>query len=205
MKYIFVPKENYDDGQAELAKYAEGLITLKGTMKVHCFKGIQANQVLVKETSRFCPSCKSKENLSNMCHGWSKHALKKDPLERNQDEGDDNSKRVSTAIVAPTKVAIEEGGFIAAVYRFNETTYIGKIVRFDEDDTFVSFMNGSSRQIETKKEKRHSIGLQTKTNSGYLVKTFCALYHLQRSCPRIQGEAKPNLAWTKIPSSLYRI
>ena len=149
VKYIFMPKENYDDSQAELAKYAEGLITLKGTIKVHCVKGIQANQVLVKETSCFCPSCKNKENLSDMCHGWSKHALKKVPLERNQDEGNGNSERVSTAIVAPTKVTIEESDFVAAVYRFNETTYIGKVVRFDEDDAFVSFMNGSSGQIGT--------------------------------------------------------
>ena len=52
------------------------------------------------------------------------------------------------AIVAPTKVVIE-GDFVAAVYRLNETTYIGKVVRFDEDDAFVSFMNGSSGQIET--------------------------------------------------------
>ena len=103
----------------------------------------------MKETSCFCPSFKNKENLSDMCHSWSKHALKKDPLERNQNEGDDNSERVSTAIVAPTKGAIEEGDFVAAVYRFNETTYIGKVVRFDEDDAFVSFMNGSSGQIET--------------------------------------------------------
>ena len=103
----------------------------------------------MKETSCFCPSFKNKENLSDMCHSWSKHALKKDPLERNQDEGDDNSERVSTAIVAPTKGTIEEGDFFAAIYRFNETTYIGKVVRFDEDDAFVSFMNGSSGQIET--------------------------------------------------------
>ena len=151
VKYIFVPKENYDDSQAELAKYAEGLITLKGIMKVHCVKVIQANQVLVQEISCLCPSCKNKENLSDMCQGWSKHALKKDPLERNQDKGDDNSERVLTAIVAPTKVAIEESDFVAAVHRFNETnnTYIGKVVRFDEDDAFVSFMNGSSGQIET--------------------------------------------------------
>ena len=143
VKYIFVSKENYDDSQEEFAKFVEGLITLKGIMKVHCVKGkgIQENQVLFQETSCFCPSCKNKENLSNMCHGWSKHALRKDPLERNQDEGDDNSERVSMAIVAPTNVSIEEGDFVAAVYRFNETTYIGKVVRFDEDDAFVSFMN----------------------------------------------------------------
>ena len=66
VKYIFVPEENYDDSQAELAKYADKLIILKGTMKVHCVEGIQANQVLVKETSCFCPSCKNKENLSDM-------------------------------------------------------------------------------------------------------------------------------------------
>ena len=60
VKYIFVPKENYDDSQAELAKYAKGLITLKGTMKVHCVKGIQAKQVLVKETSCFVPAAKTR-------------------------------------------------------------------------------------------------------------------------------------------------
>ena len=50
VKYIFVAKEKYDVSQEELAIYAQGLLTLKGTMKVHCVVGVKQNQIQVRET-----------------------------------------------------------------------------------------------------------------------------------------------------------
>ena len=70
VKYIFVAKEKYDVSQEELAIYAQGLLTLKGTMEVHCVIGIKQNQVWVRETSCFCTACCQKENdKSRMCAG----------------------------------------------------------------------------------------------------------------------------------------
>ena len=40
VKYIFVAKEKYDVSQEELAIYAQGLLSLKGTIRVHCVVGI---------------------------------------------------------------------------------------------------------------------------------------------------------------------
>ena len=50
VKYIFVAKEKYVVSKEELAIYAQGLLALKGTMKVHKFVGMKQNQVRVRET-----------------------------------------------------------------------------------------------------------------------------------------------------------
>ena len=67
VKYTFVAKEKYDDSQEELAMYAQGLLTLKGTMKVHCVVGIKQNQVRVRETSCFWLHVARKRTTSPRC------------------------------------------------------------------------------------------------------------------------------------------
>ena len=92
VKYIFVAKEKYVS-QEELAIYAQGLLTLKGTMKVHCVVGIKQNQVQVRKTSCFWAACCQKEyNKCQMCAGWTEHLLKKDTHDKTTISNDDKDK-----------------------------------------------------------------------------------------------------------------
>ena len=43
VNYIIVAREKYDVSQEELAINGRGLLTLKGTIKVHCVVGIKQN------------------------------------------------------------------------------------------------------------------------------------------------------------------
>ena len=110
----------------------------KGTMKVHCVVGIKQNQVRVRETSCFCAACCQKENdTSQTCAGWTKHLLKKDTHDKTMISIDDKDKdnkeeprnSHQTSGSCNTDVSIEENDFVAAVYRFNSNTYVGKVIR----------------------------------------------------------------------------
>ena len=142
--------------QEERAIYAQGLLSLKGTMKVYCVVGIKQNQVRVRESSCFCAACCYKKNdKSQVCAGWTKHLWKKDTHDKTTISNNDKDKgkkepRNDQGISGScnTDVSINDGDFVATVYRFNSNTYVGKVIRYDEDDAFVSFMVPSTRKIE---------------------------------------------------------
>ena len=87
--------------------------------------------------------------------GWTEHLLKKDTNDKITISNDDKDKDKEqprndqeTSGSGNTDVSINEGDFVAAVYGFNSNTYVGKVIRYDEDDAFVSFMVPSTRKIK---------------------------------------------------------
>ena len=94
-----------------------------------------------------------------MCAGWTEHLLKKDTHDKTMisidDKGKDKDKEEprndqETSGSCNTDVSNDEGDFVGAVCRFSSNTYVGKVVRYDEDDAFafVSFIVPSTRKIE---------------------------------------------------------
>ena len=119
---------------------------------MHCVAGIKENQVRVRETSCFCAACCQKENYkSQMCAGWKdthdKTMISNDDKDKDKDKEEPRNDQ-ETSGSCNTDVSIDEGDFVAVVYRFNSNTYVGKVNRYDEDDVFVSFMVPSTRKIE---------------------------------------------------------
>ena len=118
-------------------------------MKVHCVLGIKQNQVRAREASCFCAACFQKKNgKSQMCAGWTEHLLKKDTHHKTTISNVDKDKDKEEPHSCNTDISIDESDFIAAVYRFNSNTYLGKVIRYNEDDAFMSFMVPSTRKIE---------------------------------------------------------
>ena len=200
-------KEKYDVSQEALAIYTQGLLTFKGTMKVDCVVGIKQNQVRVIETSCLCAACCQKENdKSQMC--WTEHLLKKDTYDKTTISNDDkdkdkeepcNDQEISGS--CNTDVSIDEGDFVAAVYRFNSNTYVGKVIRYDEDDAFVSFMVPSRRKIEVKTSFQWPANEdKIWVSRGDICMSFPALH----PCHHIQSKANHHLALTKARSSQYK-
>ena len=107
-------------------------------------------------TSKLHASCCQKENdKSLMFAGWTEHLLKKDTHDKTTISNDDEDKDKEeprndqeTSGSCNTDVSIDEGDFVAAVYRFNSNTYLGKVIRYDKDDAFVSFMISSTIKIK---------------------------------------------------------
>ena len=74
-----------------------------------------------------------------------KTTISNDDKEKDKEEPRNDQETSSSC---NTDVSIDEGDFVAVVYRLNSNTYVGKVICYDDDDAFVSFMAPSTRKIE---------------------------------------------------------
>ena len=141
-----------------------------------------------------------------MCAGWTEHLLKKDTYDKTMISNDDKDKDKEeprndqeTSGSCNTDVSIDVGDFVAAVYRFNSNTYVGKVIRYDEDDACHSW----SQVQEKLKYRPHFNGQLLRKNLG-ISWIYCVSFPAIYPCHRIPSEENHHLALIKARSSQYK-
>ena len=84
---------------------------------------------------------------------------------------------------------------------FIDLIQVGKVIRYNEDDAFVSFMVSSTRKIEVSTSFN---GQRTKIKFRYLVEIYCVSFPALHPCHHIPSEANHHLALIKARSSQYK-
>lgn len=139
---------------------------IKGTMKVHAVAATEASHVMVRDTSCYCQTCLE----FGICESWKRcpvnimssgpHASTQTPVPPEQTPQTTNSsiqeRTVSQVGIEPhdeqclsddigcdsfDKELYSKGEFIACVYE--QDWFVGKVVKVDNDDVEVSFMEHS--------------------------------------------------------------
>ena len=145
IKYLFVPTDECQESQQELAEKAEGLLRVPGTMKLHavCAGGHQAVQV--KDTSCYCLNCFKDGTFIWGCEGWKQCIIKKPRKTAELEEPTtlQSTPEENTAVGNNTReVEVKEGEYVASVYIHDRKAYFAKVEVVDENngDVFLSFM-----------------------------------------------------------------
>ena len=145
IKYLFVPTDECQESQQELAEKAEGLLRVPRTMKLHavCAGGHQAVQV--KDTLCYCLNCFIDGTFIWGCEGWKQCIIKKPRKNAELKEPTtlQSTPEENTAVGNNThEVEVKEGEFVASVYIHDRKAYFAKVEVVDENDgdVFLSFM-----------------------------------------------------------------
>lgn len=139
IKYVFVPKEECDQSQAQLSSLS--IKSIRGTLDLHSVVQLNNGKVGVRNTSCFCNECFQNGVFKTGCEGWCVHDVleKKQVSVKTKDTGTVDSVHE----ILPNTELYTENSYVAAVY--NGHWYIGKVVECDTGDEslqyHVSFMD----------------------------------------------------------------
>jgi hypothetical protein len=140
--YKFVEKHEYEDSNKEHEELVKELNTIKGTLKLHVVVGLNANEIMVRETTCVCNKCFADTGFifdkDNTC-GWQKHFVRNVTHEEEVSE-DQNAEIAVEDVTFPH---IVKGDFVAAMY--DGHAYVGKVIDIDEGMFEVSFMEKGSK------------------------------------------------------------
>ena len=113
-------------------------------MKIHAVVLTKINQLWSREISYCCSNCLGPSfKPPSLCDGWKEHSLWKDVaalpkiLSHSQLESDGKG---SKEAYLPMLIEIKKMASFAAGYSENPQVYIGSIIKFDDKDALISFM-----------------------------------------------------------------
>ena len=129
IKFTFLSRKEYEDAKSFLNQVCNDITRVEGTLKLHAVFPHEANRIWVRDLSCFCKNCFTTSFQSDTaCKGWRLANLK-----------------LSNAPAPGQNVSPDIGDHVAAVYKYDQKVYVGKVIEFDESEVHISFYkhNGS--------------------------------------------------------------
>ncbi|XP_063966655.1 uncharacterized protein LOC135156857 [Lytechinus pictus] len=118
---------------------------IPGTFKLHAVKPVGKHSVAVRETSCYCDMCRS-DPCTSPCSGWKVHSLLDntrsnvsiEALQNCSVQGQDEYTGKSATPDESSQIHRTVGDWVVA--RYDGKRYIGQIIKVDEEDAEINFM-----------------------------------------------------------------